>query len=72
MQARNAPGEDEALCILTRSHDIYYQSVTLYNQALQKPWNRIPGFLMGFRWIYKENANDDISIKAGIQKNKGK
>ncbi|NLK72076.1 MAG: hypothetical protein GX285_03540 [Clostridiales bacterium] len=53
--ARNGPGEEEAFCILTRSHDIYHQSVPLYNLALHKPRNRIPGFLMGFRVFQKNN-----------------
>ncbi|MDD2510438.1 MAG: hypothetical protein PHG94_04850 [Syntrophomonas sp.] len=51
MQARNGPEEVDVQGILTRSHDISRQSVMLYNQTLQKPWNRIPGFLMGFRQI---------------------
>jgi hypothetical protein len=53
LQARNGPEEIDAQGILTRSRDIYQQSVTLYNQTLRKPWNRIPGFLMGFREISK-------------------
>jgi len=43
--------EQEAKSILSRCMDIYKQSVTLYNQALNRPWNRVPGFLMGFRQI---------------------
>lgn len=43
--------EEAAKSILARSIDIYNQSVTLYNQALRKPWNRLPGYLMGFRQI---------------------
>lgn len=53
MQARDGPEEVDAQGILTRSRDIYRQSVMLYNQTLQKPWNRIPGFLMGFRELSK-------------------
>jgi hypothetical protein len=53
--AKNGPAEDEAQCILTRSRDIYLQAVTLYNQALQKPWNRVPGYLLGFRQITGED-----------------
>lgn len=49
MQARDDPEGTDTQCILARSRDIYRQSVTLYNQTLQKPQNRIPGFLMGFR-----------------------
>ncbi|MDD3271846.1 MAG: hypothetical protein PHR04_07110 [Syntrophomonadaceae bacterium] len=51
VQARDGPDEEDAKSILSRSLDIYRQSVTLYNQTLQKPWNRIPGFLMGYRKI---------------------
>lgn len=51
--ARGGPEEADTQAILTRSLDIYRQSVTLYNQTLHKPWNRIPGFLMGFRKIAK-------------------
>jgi hypothetical protein len=53
MKARDGPEEMDAQCILERSRDIYRQSVALYNQTLQKPWNRIPGFLMGFRDLSK-------------------
>jgi len=53
MQARDGPEKEDAQFILTRSRDIYRQSVTLYNHTLQKPWNRIPGFLMGFRELSK-------------------
>lgn len=56
MQSRNSSDESDAQGILTLSHDIYRQSVTLYNQTLLKPWNRIPGFLMGFQQI-KEGKN---------------
>jgi hypothetical protein len=55
MHAREGPEESDAQCILTRSRDIYRQSVMLYNQTLIKPWNRIPGILMGFRLISKGN-----------------
>jgi len=49
MQARGGPEEQDAKSILSRSLDIYRQSVMLFNQTLLKPWNRIPGFLLGFR-----------------------
>jgi hypothetical protein len=55
LRARDGPDEVGAQGILTRSRDIYRQSVTLYNQTLHKPWNCIPGFLMGFREISKED-----------------
>ncbi|MGI6125310.1 MAG: hypothetical protein ACOYIG_14265 [Acetivibrionales bacterium] len=51
MLTRDSSGEQAAKSILSRSQDIYHQSVLLYNKTLQKPWNRIPGFLMGFRQI---------------------
>ncbi|MEG1583773.1 MAG: hypothetical protein RR131_07660 [Anaerovorax sp.] len=43
--------KSSAKAVLNRSEDIYCQSVTLYNQALKKPQNYIPGFFMGFRKI---------------------
>lgn len=48
LEAMDSSEEQDAKSILSRSLDIYNQSVMLYNQTLQKPWNRIPGFLMGF------------------------
>jgi hypothetical protein len=56
MQARDGPEEQDARFILSRSLDIYHQSVMLYNQTLLKPQYRTPGFLMGFRPI-KEGEN---------------
>ncbi len=51
MMSGGSSDEQTSKSILSRSMDIYNQSVTLYNQALNKPWNRIPGFFMGFRQI---------------------
>jgi hypothetical protein len=51
LQARDGREEQDTKSILSRSLDIYRQSVMLYNQTLLKPWNRIPGFLLGFRPI---------------------
>ena len=51
MLSSGSSDEQAAKSILARSLDIYNQSVTLYNQTLNGPWNRIPGFLMGFRQI---------------------
>jgi len=51
MLTRDSSEAQDAKSILTRSLDIYLQSVLLYNQALLKPQNRIPGFFMGFRQI---------------------
>lgn len=51
MLTRYSSEEQAAKSILSRSLDIYHQSVMLYNQTLLKPWNRISGFLMGFRQI---------------------
>lgn len=48
LQAKDELDELDAQSILLRSQDIYIQSVRLYNQTLRKPWNRIPGFCMGF------------------------
>jgi len=51
MLSSDSTDEQAAKSILSRSMDIYNQSVILYNQALNKPWYRIPGYLMGFRQI---------------------
>jgi len=56
MQTRDGPEEQDAKFILSRSLDIYRQSVMLYNQTLQKSWNRTPGFLMGFRQIKESES----------------
>ncbi|MEG2120405.1 MAG: hypothetical protein RSB55_06100 [Oscillospiraceae bacterium] len=44
-------GNEDAKAVLLRSEDIYRQSVVLYHKSLKKPWNYIPGKLMGFRQI---------------------
>ncbi|MEG2138833.1 MAG: hypothetical protein RRY64_09255, partial [Oscillospiraceae bacterium] len=44
-------GEAASRAVLLRSEDIYRQSIALYHRALKKPWNYIPGALMGFRPI---------------------
>ena len=49
MLTRDSSEEQDAKFILSRSLDIYNQSVILYNQTLLKPRNRIPAVLMGFR-----------------------
>lgn len=54
MLTRDSANEQDAKSILSRSLDIYHQSVILYNQTLLKPWNRISGFLMGFRQIREQ------------------
>jgi len=51
MLLSDSSDEQAAKSILSRSMDIYNQSVMLYNQTLNRPWNRIPGYLMGFRQI---------------------
>jgi len=51
MLLSDSSDEQSAKSILSRSMDIYNQSVMLYNQTLNRPWNRIPGYLMGFRQI---------------------
>lgn len=53
--SRDGVGEMDAETILIRSRDIYIQSITLYNQTLRKPWNGIPGYIMGFRIISERN-----------------
>lgn len=49
LRARDGPEERTARQILERSQSVYDQTVGLYNETLKKPWNGIPGFLMGFR-----------------------
>lgn len=56
MQTRGSLKEQDAKSILARSLDIYHQSIMLFNQTLQKPGHRIPGFLMGFR-LMKEGEH---------------
>lgn len=46
---RNTPDEVPARRMLKTSMQIYTRIETCYNQTLQKPVYRIPGFLMGFR-----------------------
>lgn len=48
LRVRDGPEEEAAKQILERSQSVYLQTVRLYNEILKKPWNRIPGFLMGF------------------------
>ncbi len=43
-------GTDDAKALLARSEDIYQQAATLYNQALAKPCNIVPGLVLGFRF----------------------
>lgn len=51
MHTKGGSEEQDAKSILSRSLDIHRQSVILYNKTLLKPWNLIPGLLMGFRKI---------------------
>lgn len=48
-QAALAGDDPDTQGILERSLDIYRQSAERYNQTLRKPWNFIPGILLGFR-----------------------
>ena len=34
--------DPDTTAILERSENIYWQAVTLYNDAVGKPWNRLP------------------------------
>ncbi|MDF2838304.1 MAG: hypothetical protein K0S60_7 [Evtepia sp.] len=49
LKARDAPEAEKAQAILDRSMNIYLQSMELYRKALHKPFNYLPGLLMGFR-----------------------
>ncbi|RYD04113.1 hypothetical protein N752_16150 [Desulforamulus aquiferis] len=51
LRVRYTPETEKAQEIMDRSQDIYRQSVELYNDTLQKPWNAIPAFFLGFRPI---------------------
>ncbi len=46
---RNAQGGADERAVLERSEDIYRQAVEHYNSTLHKPWNYLPGRLLGFR-----------------------
>ena len=41
--------------IFRRSEDIYRQARLLYNRTLCKPQNIIPGFILGYRIVAKDN-----------------
>jgi len=43
-----AGGDAASKAVLQRTEDIYQQSLELYRQTRQKPWNRLPAALMGF------------------------
>lgn len=46
---KNASAADaQAQGVLVRSESILRQAVDNYNQALARPWNFLPGHLMGF------------------------
>ena len=55
-KAHKARDDPDAAAVLERSESIYRQAVEHYNQALRKPWNRLPAALMGFRMI--ENGGE--------------
>ena len=50
-KAMKTQNTSEARAVLARSEDIYRQALDLYNRSLQKPWNYLPAYLMGFRRI---------------------
>ena len=43
--------------VLDRSEKIYHQAITHYNQTLYKPWNYLPGRLLGFQLIKHDLVN---------------
>lgn len=55
-QVRAGSEKEDAQKVLDRSLDIYRQTVLLYHQTLKKPWNYIPGFLMGYREVKGEKT----------------
>ena len=50
-KAHKARDDPDAAAVLQRSESIYRQAGVDDNQALRKPWNRLPAALMGFRMI---------------------
>lgn len=48
-KVRNSSYETSAEKMLETSNQIYAQIEKSYNETLQKPFYRVPGFLMGFR-----------------------
>lgn len=50
-QLQGSPEWEHALVVTERSRDIYVQALTLYNQTLSRPANRIPGYFLGHRPI---------------------
>ena len=45
---RSAAADERAAGVLARSESILRQAVENYNHALTRPWNFLPGHLMGF------------------------
>ena len=43
--------DPKAAAVFERSERIYQQAVDIYNFTLQKPWNRLPARMMGFRRV---------------------
>lgn len=58
LRARDGSNETQAHEILERSERVYKQSIQLYQKSLRKPWNLLPGALMGFG---KEIQEDHFS-----------
>ncbi|MEG2176978.1 MAG: hypothetical protein RRY97_08915 [Oscillibacter sp.] len=48
LRAKNSIELADAQVVLDRSLDIYRQAVDIYNKTRQKPFDHIPGWLMGF------------------------
>lgn len=44
-------GEDAARKILDVSRDNYREAAKNYNEALEKPYNHTPGYLLGYRAV---------------------
>lgn len=55
-RVRAGSEKEDAQKVLDRSLDIYRQTVLLYHRTLKKPWNYIPGFLMGYREVKGEKT----------------
>ncbi|MEG0020108.1 MAG: hypothetical protein RSA20_00720 [Oscillospiraceae bacterium] len=51
IRAKNSHEKQISQSVLSRSEDIYKQSVENYNRSLKEVQNFIPGSLMGFRQL---------------------
>lgn len=53
-QKRGSTSEQTAKGMLDIDHKIYRDSIYAYNRLYTNPFYRIPGFIMGFRYVKEE------------------